>query len=337
MRSRRSAAISLIAPLVLLAACGDDGSSPEPTIPPGALEIVSGDNQQGTVGAELAQPIAVRVLDADGKPMRGRVVSFFITAGGGSTASESRTTGDDGVVRARWTLGPTAGAPQTVRAETPGAAGQPLTVAFSATSVAGTASKVVLVSGDAQSATVATTLPQPIVVRVTDAYDNALSGITVDFSTAAGSIAPASAVTDASGLASAQWTLDTIAGAQSGSASGTGLTAATFGATATPGAPSRILKVSGDGQTGRAFQPLAQPLVARVIDVYGNAVPGAPVQWSTCASCGTLATSGTVTDAAGLAQATWTLGAAGSYNTATGARVALPSQEATIFSAMATP
>ena len=47
------------------------------------------------------------------------------------------------------------------------------------------------------------------------------------------------------------------------------------------GAPDRLIKISGDGQTGFTGQPLAQPLRVRVTDSAGFGVAGVQVNWST--------------------------------------------------------
>jgi flagellar hook protein FlgE len=63
---------------------------------------------------------------------------------------------------------------------------------------------VAKVSGDAQTGTVGSTLPQPLVVRVTDAHNNPTPGVAVTFAVTSGggSVTTASAATDAQGLAS---------------------------------------------------------------------------------------------------------------------------------------
>jgi adhesin/invasin len=88
----------------------------------------------------------------------------------------------------------------------------------------------------------------------------------------------------------------------------TGLSTITVTATVTPGAPDSIVVVSGDGQTAAAGTTLSAALVARVADKFGNPVPNANVTWSNDAN-GTFASAGTVTDASGRVQATYTLGA----------------------------
>ena len=125
--------------------------------------------------------------------------------------------------------------------------------------------------GDGQSAAAGAALGQPLVVSVVDALDRPVQGQTVAFSVDAGggTVAPATASTDADGLASASWTLGTGAGTQSVKAQvqATGLPAplvAGFTATATSGTGAILEPVSGDNQTAPVKSALADSLVVRV-------------------------------------------------------------------------
>jgi hypothetical protein len=57
---------------------GDDspGDDPSGDDSPAALSPVSGDNQRGTVGSELDDPLVVRVTDASSQPVEGVAVEF---------------------------------------------------------------------------------------------------------------------------------------------------------------------------------------------------------------------------------------------------------------------
>ncbi len=97
------------------------------------IAIVKGDGQGAAVGAVLPESLVVRVTDSNDRPVQGQTVAFVVTAGGGSVAPASATTTADGVVGARWTLGPVAG-PQTVTAAAAGGgASGNVSVAFNAT------------------------------------------------------------------------------------------------------------------------------------------------------------------------------------------------------------
>ncbi len=80
---------------------------------PFALEILSGDGQQGTPGAPLGQPLVVEVRDQYGSPMPDAGVTFTVTAGegklGGRFLVEHTTTGADGRAELTLTLGPNPG------------------------------------------------------------------------------------------------------------------------------------------------------------------------------------------------------------------------------------
>ncbi|HLU26581.1 MAG TPA: protein kinase [Longimicrobiales bacterium] len=76
------------------------------------------------------------------------------------------------------------------------------------------------------------------------------------------------------------------------------------------GAPARIIAVSGDGQQAAPGSTLASPLVVRVEDREGRPVPGVPVEFRVAYGGGLLSPRTAITNAAGLAETTWTLGAA---------------------------
>ncbi|MEP6691654.1 MAG: Ig-like domain-containing protein [Gemmatimonadaceae bacterium] len=73
------------------------------------------------------------------------------------------------------------------------------------------------------------------------------------------------------------------------------------------GPPARLVKTSGDAQTGIVGSALGQPLVAKVTDVGGNPVSGAIITW-TLTGGGILGAASATTDATGTAQTTLTLG-----------------------------
>ena len=72
---------------------------------PHSLTKVCGDDQEGTAGALLAEPLVVSVVDEDGAAMAGVVVSFAVTAGGGTLSSATATTNANGRARTWLTLG----------------------------------------------------------------------------------------------------------------------------------------------------------------------------------------------------------------------------------------
>ncbi len=89
----------------------------------------------------------------------------------------------------------------------------------------GSATSIALVSGDAQSGGRTTTLGSPLVVKVSDAQGNGVSGITVNWevTSGAGTLSAASATTDAGGQASVTYDLGHLPGANTVIASSSGL------------------------------------------------------------------------------------------------------------------
>ena len=66
---------------------------------------ISGDDQQGTFGAELEQPFVVEVQDGAGIPFEGVPVTFTVTAGGGTVHPETILTDHNGRAETTLTLG----------------------------------------------------------------------------------------------------------------------------------------------------------------------------------------------------------------------------------------
>lgn len=139
--------------------------------------------------------------------------------------------------------------------------------------VAGTATGVAKDAGDAQSGTVGQPLAQPIRVKLTDASGNPVPNVAVAFvvTSGGGSVTPTSPTTDANGLAATSWTLGGVAGTQTVEARVTGLTAATFSATATAGSPAK-LAFTVQPSSGTAGQTIAPAIQVSVQDALGNRV-----------------------------------------------------------------
>ena len=287
----------------ILAACTEDSTS-GPTL--ASLVLVSGSNQFGPIGSTLPQPLVIRVEDQGGQPIAGVTVTWQVTAGGGSVNPSQSVTDASGEASTSWRLGSSLGV-NTVSASLGGSGG----VVFSATATTAPPSNLVAAGGNAQTGTVGAELPQPVVVRATDAVGNPKPGVVVTFSVTSGSLSATSAVTDADGLASVLWTLGAASGTQNLSASVSGLAPLTLTATALPGAPGAIVILSGNNQSGSPGSPLPDSLRVRVTDQFGNPVSGFTVSWAPLAGSGTVSPSTSVTDANGRAATRWTLGSTG--------------------------
>jgi len=270
------------------------------------LTLVSGDAQTGIAGTALAEPLVVKVTDAFGNPVVGDTVAWAAVGGGSVSASET-TTDATGLTSVTRTLGPTAGA-QSTTATSGGLVGSPVT--FSHTATPGNASGVQPLSGDQQTGAPRTTLPDPIVVKVTDADGNPVSGAAVTWvvTSGGGSTDPTTSTTDADGHAGTSWTLGAATGANTVEAVVSGVGSASFTATAVAGAAARIRIISGNEQSGQVGTQLAANLVVVVEDNDGNVVPGATVTWQVTDGGGSVAPASSSTGANGQTSTEWTLG-----------------------------
>ncbi|MEZ4412098.1 MAG: Ig-like domain-containing protein [Gemmatimonadales bacterium] len=310
------------------------------TAPPTQMALVSGDGQTGTAGQALAQPFVVVVEDAANAPVAGVVVNWQVTAGGGSVAAATAVTDAAGEASMTLTVGTAAGTGnQTVTAAVAGLTNSPIT--FTASVVAGAASKIALSSGNAQTAVVGTALSNPLAVLVSDQYDNPVAGATVNWAAGAGSgaTAVASSMTNASGIATSGWTIGTVAGTgnQSATATAAGLAGSpvNFTASATAGPAATLAISSGDNQSAVAGSPLPAGLVVLVTDAYTNPVSGVTVNWAAATGGGSVSAPTSVTSATGLATVSWTLGGTIGGQTAT-ASVAGTTPASVTFNATAT-
>ncbi|CAN5621318.1 hypothetical protein BH23GEM3_BH23GEM3_17800 [soil metagenome] len=303
MRLRRQfAALSFLA-LTLALAC-KDGTGPS-VGPPANLVRAAGDEQPGTAGAALPDSLVVRVTDARGTPVQGVRVTWEVSAGEGTLNSAANTTNTAGEARAAWTLGPRAGdnaATASVTRLSP--------VRFTATALAGSPAKLTKIAAAAPEATVGTPLSDSLAVRVLDAHDNPVPGVAVAWSVSAGggSVSPGESHTDAAGVARTSWTLGTTVGENRVGAQIAGVAAESFVTRGTADAPAAMEKLAGDEQAGTTSDLLPEALAVRVLDRYGNVVPGVAVQWSLVWGGGHATPVDAVTDGGGVARARWEVG-----------------------------
>jgi hypothetical protein len=173
------------------------------------------------------------------------------------------------------------------------------------------ASSLEKVSWQAQDAMVATTLSSPPTVRVLDSRGRPLGGVTVLWAAVSGhgQVSPSTTVSAEDGTTTTRWTLGNLAGRQEVVATVEGTAIRTsFEVVARPGAPVNIHAFEGNAQLGMTGGPLPVPLVARVVDAYGNGVPAVEVQWAVEVGGGSLSAPTSTTDEAGNATVIWTLG-----------------------------
>ncbi len=147
------------------------------------LADMTNNNQTGPAGKELLLPFTVRVYDANNNPTAGHAVSWVVTAGEGRLSSYTSITDRDGRATTTLTLGPVQ-ADNQVEARSFDSNGQPLTNSprvFKATAVSGFAKTMNRSGGNNQTATVRTTLPEPLSVRVVEENNAGVANVPVEF------------------------------------------------------------------------------------------------------------------------------------------------------------
>lgn len=174
-----------------------------------------------------------------------------------------------------------------------------------------TVEKTATNSGDNQSWGTAHNLPLPLRVVVTEG-GRPVEGVEVTWSVDSGNgyIATLIPVTGPDGISTARWGMSLTVGvihAQATVEDAEG-SPVVFTATAIPNLPDQVRIASGDGQSGPVNTALGEPLVLYVGDQFDNPFPGQQIEWLITSGSGTLSTSLSVSDAAGLASTSLTLG-----------------------------
>jgi hypothetical protein len=147
----------------------------------GSITLLHGDGQSGYAGLMLtpSPSVFVRTPAPSAQLVAGVVVDWSVLAGGGSISADRVFTNAAGVSSVDWTLGSSLGVgSQGLRASVPGLAAPEVT--FQATAVARPAS-IVKVSGDLQTGTMGTALPQPLQVRVLDTSGAPMEGVQLEW------------------------------------------------------------------------------------------------------------------------------------------------------------
>ena len=158
-----------------------------------------------------------------------------------------------------------------------------------------TAAAIAEVGGDGQTGTAGATLPESLVVRVTDGRGNPVGGIEVTWAAQDGGQVSATMVaTGSDGRASVQQVLGPSAGSQTATANASGLQGSpvTFAETAVEAGIPAELTISNPTSTtvvepGEGLDPASQPVVV-VSDSQGRLIPDVDVSASVGTGNGTL-------------------------------------------------
>jgi len=114
-----------------LSACSDSSGPSDQPLTPTTITALEGMGLQAPGGTILPEGPTVRVLDQNGDPIAGVVVSFQVMAGGGSVPVPTRETDSQGRARVPWILGREAGTVQRLQAGVGG-----ISVEFQASTIA---------------------------------------------------------------------------------------------------------------------------------------------------------------------------------------------------------
>jgi len=203
---RRSARILLT---VAALSCKESGG---PASAPASIALLSTAAVSAEVGTTLAATPSFVVRDAAGRAVGGVAVNVTVGEGGGTLANAPARSGPGATSVGNWTLGTRAGRNTLVVA----VAGVPA-LTIEATASPGPPSAIRVTGGDNQEAPAGDELPAEVRVQVTDRFGNGASQQPVRFEILAGggTVTPATAVTDAHGVAGGiRWRLGAHGGAQ---------------------------------------------------------------------------------------------------------------------------
>src|SRR5262245_43472308 len=288
-----------------------------------SIAINAGDGQTAAVGTTVAIAPAVIVRDQFGNPVAGVVVTFAVTAGGGSVSPVTPVTTNASGIAAltTWTLGTSVGA-NTLTATVGGVAGIPMS--FNASGRAAGGAPVGREAGAGQTVSLAKAVAIAPAVIVRDQFGNPVAGVAVTFAVTAGggSVSPATPViSDANGIAAATaWILGNSAGINTLTATAGGLAGSpvTFNATGSADAANSMALDAGDGQTAPVGTAVATSPTVIVRDQFNNPVAGVAVTFAVASGGGSITGATQNTNAAGVAApGSWTLGTTAGPNSLT--------------------
>jgi hypothetical protein len=272
------------------------------------ISAAAGGGQSAAAGSALPVPLKVQVTDSYSQnALSGVPVTFTDNPKGGVFNPPTAVTDSTGAASTSYTLPTKAGA-YTVTASSAGY--RP--ASFSETSRPGAVTAVVVATGQNQTAALNSPLPLPLVAKARDAYGNGVPGIPISFSDGGvgGAFSATTVTSNATGFVSVTYrTSPTKAGTLKITASSGAVPPALFWEKVSPGPVAAITRLSGNAQSAAAGTTLAQPLVAKVTDQYGNAISGASVSFTDNGAGGTFSANPVLTGTTGAASVNYTTGA----------------------------
>jgi VCBS repeat-containing protein len=265
---------------------------------PAALVVVSGDGQTAPAGFPVADSLVVHLEDANGNGIGGKAISWLPAPGSGSPSPSSSTTDPNGFAATQWILGNGVG-DNTLSAVFSGLPAATFT-AHGTSDVPTTLAKN---GGDNQSGFVATTLANPLSVKVTDSHGNPVEAVTVTWTAnGSGSVSSPTSATNSAGIAEVDRTLGLLPGDYTTTAAVSGLSGSpvTFTSHATLGSGSKLAFTTGPSNRV-VGQPFSPALKVEIQDASGNLIPSSASVTITSSQAGTLTGTQTVNAVAGVA------------------------------------
>lgn len=183
----------------------------------------NGGNQTATVATTLPIALITVAQDKYGNTVPGVVVNYTDTGAGGKFSANPVTTDSKGLAPSNYTTPTTAGILKKIYATASGLNN----LNYVETATAGAATNIAPNSGNGQSASPNTQLPQALVAKVTDQYGNPVSGNSVTFSDggAGGTFSTNPVATSSTGLATVNYTTSGNIGTVTIQAAATGVSA----------------------------------------------------------------------------------------------------------------
>ena len=275
------------------------------------LQVVAGDDQTAEVGAALPVTVVLKASNPQG-PMANITITVTPGSGSGSISPSSLTTGTDGTAQFTWTLGTRAGT-QTLTAKA--GATRPVTASLTATANPGPVDQIAPASEAVQPVVVGHAVTVRPVVRVTDRYQNPISGVAINFQPDLGAsvLTGTSQLTDVEGKATlGSWTIGTDAGSYTVRAFLLNGNSAVFEAR---GIPATLTLLEGNGQSANVGTAVPLAPAVRAARDDGSPLPNVTVDFIATGGGGQVQGAPAITGADGIARPTrWILGPAAGNN-----------------------
>ncbi len=253
---------------------------------------IGGDNQLGQANAPLPQPLRVRVVNAQGQPVRGAQVRFANKIGDGSfLPADSVFTGSDGIAAITYVVAPVLQT-QEIVATCPDFPGE---IFFTVTNTNPALAKIARASSSNLTGSAGQLLPSLLQAEITDMAGNALDHVPVVFKVTrgGGKVAEADSVmvlSNEQGVASTAWRL----GAQPGTAqqvkaylSFSSNEYVLYDAV-TVGLANQLIWQSQTSYNAIVGKALPESLTAKIVDTAGLPVSNYPVVFSIVAGDGSV-------------------------------------------------